>query len=65
MENQVENCSSVSPKALIVLVGVVFAALIAFVVTESFLGTLAGAVIGLIAAAVFNGVFYKQTPHDR
>lgn len=65
MENQVENCSGVNPNALIVLVGVVFAALIGLVVKESFLGTVGGAVIGFIAAIIFNGVFYKQTPHDR
>lgn len=66
MENQIENSSCApSAKSLIVLIGIVFGALIAFTANETFMSIIAGAVIGLIVAIFFNSVIYPQKTHDR
>lgn len=66
MENQVENGScTFNPKSLIVLIGVVFAALIAFTACGSALSVIGGAIVGLIIGIFFNSVIYPQKTHDR
>lgn len=65
MENQVENNESLNEKSLILLIGTIFGALISIVACGTFLGFLAGTVIGLVFAIFFISVFLPHKPHDR
>lgn len=64
MENQV-NEQPLNVKGLIILIGTVFGALIAFAVCSTFLSIIAGLIGGFIAANVFNGVFLPYKESDR
>lgn len=62
------NCSTIDAgqaKGIILLVAVVFGALIGFTANETFLSIIGGAVIGLIAAVIFNSIIYPHKPSDR
>jgi len=65
MENQVNETESLNVKGIILLVGTVFAALIASVACGTFLGVITGAIIGLIFAIFFISVLLPQKESDR
>jgi len=60
MENQIENSDGI-----ILLVGVLLAALTAWVATGTFLGVITGTVAGLIFAIFFISVLLPYKKHDR
>ena len=64
MENQV-NEQPLNVKGLIILIGTVFGALIAFAVCSTFLSIIGGLIGGFIAATVFNTVFLPYKESDR
>ncbi|MCA5006676.1 hypothetical protein [Sphingobacterium bovistauri] len=64
MENQV-NDQPLNVKGLILLIGTVFGALIAFAQCGSFLSIIGGLVGGLIAATVFVSVLLPYKESDR
>ncbi|WKK58585.1 MULTISPECIES: hypothetical protein [unclassified Sphingobacterium] len=65
MENQIENSNGINVKGIILLVGVLLAALTAWVATGTFLGVITGTVAGLIFAIFFISVLLPYKKHDR
>ncbi|MVZ65892.1 hypothetical protein GQF61_08470 [Sphingobacterium sp. DK4209] len=65
MENQIENSNGINAKGIILLVGVVLAAITAWVATGTFLGVIKGTVAGLIFAIIFISVILPFKKHDR
>ncbi|MVZ63225.1 hypothetical protein [Sphingobacterium humi] len=65
MENQIENSKGINAKGIILLVGVILAALTAWVATGTFLGVIQGIVGGLVFAIIFISVLLPFKPHDR
>lgn len=65
MENQIENSKGINTKGIILLVGVILAALTAWVATGTFLGVIQGIVGGLVFAIIFISVLLPFKPHDR
>lgn len=65
MENQVNDTQPLNAKGLILLIGTVFGALIAFASCGSFLSIIGGLVGGLIFATFFISVLLPQKTHDR
>jgi len=65
MENQVENNENLNVKGIILLLGTIFGGLISIIACGTFLGFIAGLVIGLILAVVFISVILPYKPHDR
>lgn len=65
MENQTNNVEKINAPAIVIIVGVVFAAIIFYAASQSFGCMLLGAVIGLITAIFFNSVILPYKPHDR
>lgn len=70
MENQLDNntdttISSNQAKGIILIVGLIFGALIAFAACGSFWSLFAGAFVGFIFAVFFTSVLYRQNPSDR
>lgn len=65
MENQIENSKGINTKGIILLVGVILAALTAWVATGTFLGLIQGIVGGLVFAIIFISVLLPFKPHDR
>jgi len=64
MENQV-NEQPLNVKGLILLIGTIFGALIAFATCGSFLSIIGGLVGGLIAATVFISLILPHKESDR
>ena len=65
MENQVNEANSLNVKGLILLIGTIFGAVIAFALCGSFLSIVGGLVGGLLFAVFFNTFLLPQRPHDR
>lgn len=65
MENQVNDAQPINVKGLILLIGTVFGALIAFASCGTFLSVIGGLIGGLIFAVFFNSVLLPQKTHDR
>ena len=64
MENQV-NDQPLNVKGLILLIGTIFGALIAFAACGSFLSIIGGVVGGLIASTVFISIILPHKESDR
>jgi len=65
MENQLNETQPLNVKGLILLIGTVFGALIAFAVCGSFLSIIGGLIGGLLFAVFFNTFLLPQKTHDR
>ncbi len=65
MENQLNESKPLNGKGLILLIGAVFGALIAFATCGAFLSIIGGLIGGLLFAAFFNTFILPQKPHDR
>ncbi|NGF55588.1 hypothetical protein G5B00_03605 [Parapedobacter sp. SGR-10] len=65
MENQVNDTQPLNVKGLILLIGTVLGALIAFAVCGSFLSIIGGLIGGALFAVFFNAFLLPQKTHDR
>lgn len=65
MENQINETKPLNVKGLILLIGTVFGAVIAFAACGSLLSIVGGLIGGLVFAVVFNTFLLPQKPHDR
>ncbi|NGM63173.1 hypothetical protein G5B30_14785 [Sphingobacterium sp. SGG-5] len=65
MENQINETKPLNVKGLILLIGTVFGALIAFATCGSFLSIVGGLIGGFLFAVFFNTFLLPHRSHDR